>query len=366
MIFNSISLAVLLTGRMKKNSGNSYLIALAIYDIGVLVLNFGVGVARAQIPTVNEYFQQHEWLCRLHAVVMDLVKMLSIWMIVSFSVERCLSVFLPLKAHLFSSVRRSQVVILVVSFIILVFSCHKIFITGFEKNSVFGYSACITTRLKMPRIVLVNVALGTWTPLCVTVVTNVVLVIKVKTTGRLRRRVFGRKCHSNARDSAATRTLLAVSLAYIILVLPLGVTQSVEMGQNIGSPLPGDPGYLTTKQRKYLLKLIRETCFCLYQLNFAINFLLYLASNSTFRQQLLALVRGKQVTRQRYFHHLASSLKQHQRITSMKELYRCSSSSTTVTTGATSSMKESCSSRKLSEWNQCWCYQAGRCAANFC
>jgi len=335
VVFNLISLAILLTRRMRKVPANNYLIALAVYDIFVLLLNFAVGVARAQIPVVNEFFQRNEWICRLHAVVVDLFSVLSIWMIVSFSLERCLTVFLPLKAQRISGVRKARVLIIVVSLIMLLFASQKIFVTGFEGDSVFGYKACRTQRLVLPQIVLINVAVSTWAPLCIITGTNLALVIKVKSTERLRRRIFSRECHPNMREAAITRTLLAVSLAYVILVLPLGILQSMEMVHNMNRPDDGDPSYILYIHRKDLLKLIRSFCFCIYQLNFAVNFLLYLASNGTFRKQLRAVCRGKQITKERYFHQLTTSLKQHR---SMESMRHCNSRSSVTCISSVNSL----------------------------
>jgi hypothetical protein len=67
---------------------NMYLSALAIYDCLALTMNFMIGVLRGQNKNVNKTFQDYEDLCKFHGVIVEVFNLLSIWIIVSFTIER--------------------------------------------------------------------------------------------------------------------------------------------------------------------------------------------------------------------------------------------------------------------------------------
>ena len=90
-----------------------------------------------------------------------------------------------------------------------------------------------------------------------------------------------------------TRTLLAISITYLVLLLPLGTVQTIEIvvkSTNIVSP-----STIALEQQMYikytkifrLLKWIRALCFFVYQINFGINFFIYMLTNTRFRQAFL-------------------------------------------------------------------------------
>lgn len=85
-------------------------------------------------------------------------------------------------------------------------------------------------------------------------------------------------------DEKATKLLLAVSSAYVILILPLGLIQTTELIWNntekVGTT---DPNYVHFMTTKIKLKWSRAFFFFFYQFNFAINFFLYVSSSSATR-----------------------------------------------------------------------------------
>ncbi|KAL4223271.1 hypothetical protein ACF0H5_016743 [Mactra antiquata] len=85
-------------------------------------------------------------------------------------------------------------------------------------------------------------------------------------------------------DEKATKLLLAVSSTYVLFVLPLGIVQSVELIWN-GTMVvsPGHPDFVHFMSTKIRLKWTRAFFFFFYQLNFAINFFLYVAASSATR-----------------------------------------------------------------------------------
>lgn len=317
LLFNLLAFLVLVSPRMQRQTTNTYLAVLAVYDGCVLVFNFMIGVLRGQNQEpINKAFQENEWLCLLHSVVVELFNLLSVWMIVCFTVERCIAVFLPLKASTLITKKKTKGTVFGITLFLLAFSLHKLFVSGFEGDSVFGYKACKTNRKTYPEAIFFYVAFNTALPTTLIIVLNSMIIYKVNQSQRLRKTMtrYGAKTNKGEkktterqakRDSKVTKTLLVISSAYIILVLPLGITQMVELyWNNARKELPSadDPQqqmlYIVFMKRKHLLKWIRAFLFFFYQLNFAINFFLYILSTAKFRSELRSMFCLQKMNRQ--------------------------------------------------------------------
>lgn len=297
LVFNLMSMIVFTTKGMRKHSQNSYLLALAIYESNVLVFNFMVGVLRAQhSDIINRVFEDNEWLCITHSVVVELFNLLSIWMLVCMTVERCVVVIFPLKASKLCSLRNSRITVIVATLILSLISCHKILVSGFEGDSVYGYKACITNRIKLSSAIYVYVALNTWLPMVIIITANIVILVCIYRT-RNKLTAFGSRNtkapgRGRSRQDRLTRTMIMISLAYIVLLLPLGITQMVELFWNStrkcipSAILQQQLKYIEYRRRQLLLKCIRSLCFFVYQVNYSVNFFIYCLSNPKFRLAL--------------------------------------------------------------------------------
>lgn len=281
VFLNSLSFIILTRKNMRKTTSNLYLAFLAVYDTCSLTFNFMVGVIRGNSETANKSFQDSESLCTFHGVVVELFNLLSVWIIVAFTVERFLMVKFPFKARTWSP-RKTVVTLVVVSAVMTLVSFHKIAVSGFEGDSVFGYKACKTRRKIFKEIIYVYVALNTWLPTFLLVSLNLVLMYELR-KNRVKRAQMSQTAMSKS-DERATRLLLAVSSVYVLLILPLGIVQSTELVWNGTMAVsPGHPGYIHFMSTKIRLKWARAFFFFFYQLNFAINFFLYVASSSAVR-----------------------------------------------------------------------------------
>ncbi|XP_045170790.2 somatostatin receptor type 2-like [Mercenaria mercenaria] len=290
---NILSFIVLTRKSMRKTTSNLYLAFLAVYDTCSLTFNFMIGVIRGNSETANKSFQDNEALCTFHGVVVELFNLLSVWVIVAFTVERFLMVKFPLKARTWSP-RKTVVTLVIVSAVMTLVSFHKIAVSGFEGDSVFGYKACKTRRKIFKEIIYLYVALNTWLPTVLLVTLNLTIVHELR-KNRTKRLQMASTSMSKS-DERATRLLLVVSSSYVLLVLPLGIIQSTELIWNGSMAVPpGDPEYVSFMSTKIRLKWTRAFFFSFYQLNFAINFFLYVASSSAvrFRASLRKVLRMK-------------------------------------------------------------------------
>lgn len=166
---------------------------------------------------------------------------------------------------------------------------------------MFGYKACITNRLKLAKVIYVYVALNTWLPAAIIIVSNIAILVRVYHSKTVQQKISS--CIGNVnvakgmvKEYRLTRTMVLISLMYIVLLLPLGVAQTYELFWN--SVQKTEPSINTVEQLKYieykkgqlLRKWIRALCFFVYQLNYSINFFIYCVSNSKFRSVLYSLL----------------------------------------------------------------------------
>ncbi|XP_067930721.1 probable G-protein coupled receptor B0563.6 [Watersipora subatra] len=294
LLFNLLIIITLSRKTVRQNTSYMYLLALAIYDSSVLIFNFMVGVLRAQNPdTINRAFQEKEWLCLCHSVLVELFNLLSVWMIVCFTVERLIAVEFPLKVHRLCSVKRTRATIVSVSIAILLISMHKVFISGFEGDSVFGYKACHTNRRKFQEAIYVYVTINTWFPAITMGVLNSVIIYRIHKSARVRRKmslkVLKSRKTGEKRQMRTNWMLIATSIIFLGLLLPLGAVQMTELLIRSDSPRPSavaeeQQAYIRYAKQALLLKSIRCLCFFFYQLNFGINLFIYLLTNVQFRR----------------------------------------------------------------------------------
>ncbi|CAK9301140.1 unnamed protein product [Gordionus sp. m RMFG-2023] len=133
--------------RTLKNSYKLYLGALSVWDTCMLIFNFAVGAGRAIFPFFNDHFMRSPILCSFHGVLIEFFNLQSAWTIVSFSAERLLSIYLPVRFASRNPESRFFAVTIFSFFGNLSFSCLKLLTKGFESNSVFGYAPCIKRNL---------------------------------------------------------------------------------------------------------------------------------------------------------------------------------------------------------------------------
>ncbi|CAL8104994.1 unnamed protein product [Orchesella dallaii] len=308
LFLNILSFYTLVSSGLSKSGSGIYLVSLAVCDIGNLIANYAIGVARGNFPSFNAYFMKFEWLCRFHGVFVEVFQLISAWIVVSFTVERCIAIWYPIILRNTSRTRRAKTSIISLSTILTLFALSKLFLTGFESDSVFGYPPCPSKRHRWQGMAYLRVAFQTWIPTIIVFIFNCLMFHKLGQIKKKRKRLteYKHKRPKPARDqtqrkpsfinrpSPTAPMLMAVSITYLVLVFPLGAIQSVELFWNVQRKVPifGMANnelrheYIHWKTTKLLLKYIRSLFFGFYQINFAINFFLYFAAGLQFRLHL--------------------------------------------------------------------------------
>ncbi|XP_024885431.1 uncharacterized protein LOC112463322 isoform X3 [Temnothorax curvispinosus] len=307
-----------------------YLSALAISDNGALIFNYAVSVAKSHSTSVNDLFMNSKFLCGANSVSMEFFQFTSTWLIVALTWTRVIAVVFPFGAR--DCQNRSAITtitsLVCISFIISLTKlysggkasrphislsrrlirfqlrhCMIIYvpdcfpfvnesrftlIVGYETDSVFEFVPCQEKIKPWGSAMYLYIALSTWLPLLFISIGNLLLIVRIRKSYKIHNELTHNFRYRGNRTHNSSRTLLAVSIVHLILLLPLGIVETLELYWDvILIKHPANAGknerYIHWLQEKMLLKWCRGLCFHIYHWTFAINFFLYYLTGKKFR-----------------------------------------------------------------------------------
>ena len=215
--------------------------------------------------------------CKAFFCMFRSAKIFSSWVVVLICIERFIVVWFPLQAK--RILTRQTAIILVVS----AFCATYIF------DAVWSYTTSIVKGTCIPNYptvekkdfsmafliagtviynVLPSIFLVSLTPLTI---------FKLMRHRAKRLKMTGSKSHRTDETYRITRMLLAVTIAYVILVTPISVAHSIAF-------FSGDNIFQSTNED---FIIFREIAQIGEQLNYVVNFFIYVMFNSTFRRNFL-------------------------------------------------------------------------------
>ncbi len=124
MTGNILTIIVLTKRRMIMSSTNNYLIALAIVDIAYLILTLILNTSQHPCFTGTTLADILSTICR---PIADFSSNTSVWITVTFTVERWVAITYPLKSRTWCTVRRSRKIIISVMCAALICTCPSAF-----------------------------------------------------------------------------------------------------------------------------------------------------------------------------------------------------------------------------------------------
>ncbi|CAD6204041.1 GSCOCG00009855001-RA-CDS [Cotesia congregata] len=301
VILNAISFGILSKPILRFcDSGLSlYLRALAISDNAVLIFDYGVGVARSNFSAFNTLFMNSKFLCGFNSVSMEFFQITSTWLVVSLTWARVAAIIFPLQTFNKNHDCSAIIVIIILTCLSLIVSLTKLYCGGYESDSVFEYVTCQKIVIPWGIPMYFYIAFCTWLPLLFIFIGNVLLICHMRKSDvihiQLTRTVQKKLNFINGTSG----TLLAVSIVHLILLLPIGFVETLELYWDvILKKYPSkyieenQQQYISWLQEKMLLKWCRGLFFHIYHWNFAINFILYYWTGKTFRDRVISALRS--------------------------------------------------------------------------
>ncbi|XP_017765422.1 PREDICTED: uncharacterized protein LOC108554602 [Eufriesea mexicana] len=266
-----------------------YLKALALSDNGALVFNYAMGIAKSHFIFVNNLFMDSRFLCSLNSITMEFFQFTSTWLVVVLTWTRVFVIIFPFGIYGHYNNCSEIIIISILICISFIISLTKLYSGGYETDSVFEFIPCQKKIKPWGSAMYFYIALSTWLPLLFIFVGNILLIIHMKKTEKVHCQLTQNFRHKINRMHHTSRTLFVVSTVYLILLLPLGIVETLELYWDIilikfpATEERKKAEYIHWLKEKMLLKWCRGLCFHVYHWNFAINFFLYCVTGEKFR-----------------------------------------------------------------------------------
>ncbi|CAL1673456.1 unnamed protein product [Lasius platythorax] len=288
VLLNTVSFSMLSTPVLCDSNLSLYLSALAISDNGALIFNYAVSVAKSHSTSVNDLFMNSRFLCGTSSVSMELFQFTSTWLIVALTWTRVIAIMFPFGAR---GCQNCSAVIIITTLICISFiiSLTKLYSGGYETDSVFEFVPCQEKIKPWGNAMYFYIALSTWLPLLFISIGNLLLIIRMRKSYKIHNKLTHNFRYKSNRTYNSSRTLLAVSIVHLILLLPLGIVETLELYWDVilikhpAKNVEENERYIHWLQEKMLLKWCRGLFFHIYHWNFAINFFLYYLAGKKFR-----------------------------------------------------------------------------------
>lgn len=292
MISSTLSISVLLRRTMRRSTTMFYLTVLSFGDI--LVVNTGLLRRWIRYAFETDIRTFGPLNCKIHVFMTYFSLQFTAWILVAVTIDRCISVKLPLRAVFYCTMRRSRFVVVLVTFLLIMLNGHLLFTTDFQEG------ICQFNSFSMIAWPFMDFALYCFFPFSIMLICNVIIIrtiiksfkrfatIKEKTSpNNLTNEANSRRQRN--RNSNMTAMLLSVNISFLVCTLPVSVYYICE-----SFFMDADPS---------LMNLLETISSLLMYMNNAISFFLYCLSGTKFRRELFKMFKRttKEKTRARNY-----------------------------------------------------------------
>ena len=279
-----LTVCVMNLNSFSKLSARVFLIALAFSDTTVILTQplhkmFIIQVFGLDIRAISSFG------CKLSFWFFRTGKMMSSWFVVCICVERFVAVLFPFKVKILFTKRRSYVIIAIIFLALGIFNFRWSFSSNVLNNGICVSEAIDKTD---PREVLdYRIMLFLGISLLVIVPVSILLILTPVIIIMLRKQALNRKnlTKSGKHDKQvlkATTMLMSVIVAFVVMATPFGVFHVISLFK----------GKLLHEENTTLYQIGRGIAETLDQLNYTVNFFLYVLTSGQFRVAVVALFRS--------------------------------------------------------------------------
>ena len=314
-IFGNVMIIVICRRADVMSSMSVYFVTLAVSDLLSLFLN--VFNEWVHYTFDIDFMSLHTLACKLIIFFIYVSGVLSAWILVAMTVQRAVCVLWPHRADILCSARNSKAIALTMILFIMILHCHVLY----GHDMVYSSNTHMTTttpdilhdpthtsssydinfkgdKNEVAVCVLISEYVGfyfsvwSWVDLLIfsvlpwlcLVVSNSVLLWTLNVSIRQAQHSLGSAHTLGFSDrkkqvSSMTVTLFAVSMAFIVLTLPMSFIQVLGFYYYV-------VGSLDYYHKSEVIAQFNEIALALYETNTAVNFYLYCLTGSKFRKQL--------------------------------------------------------------------------------
>ena len=283
-IGNTLAIVVLSKKKMRRMPSSLILIVLAVSDLLMLYIGLLRHCIREYTGVDIRYFTLTG--CRIHIFLVYFINHLSAWLLVAVALERFISVWFPFRAKTICTHRNAALGVCAIAVALVGINLHFFWTYGerivhiADSNRTLR-NAChhrehFDTFLKeiWPGL---EASIFTYIPFTIMLVCNTLIIFRLA-RARLQRRhlsATSHGSHDSIRMTTMTGMLLAATFTFLILNTPVSLYLS---GQSTF--------WKDERKQNQNFKIFWVITQQLMYFNNAINFLLYFASSTRFRQEL--------------------------------------------------------------------------------
>ncbi|CAH1786329.1 unnamed protein product [Owenia fusiformis] len=284
-IGNALSIAVLLQKRCRKSTTSLYLSCLAVSDI----LAIDIGLSRIWINNVfhMDIRNLHDVVCRLHFFIVYFLPQASSWILVMFTTERTLAVWLPHKVSVISSKRTAAIMISLTMTILAGFNMTLFWTQILVEEDGKYYCQTHPDHIYFDYQVWpwIDSFLASFIPFTIIAICNLMIVFKLQVAKRLQQSMNTGNGRTTAdqKMSSATVILIFISIMFLTLTSPLVLYLYFYQVWYPYDP-PVDEHVAAQSELHYTIT------YLMYFTNHACNFILYVVSSAKFRADLKNLL----------------------------------------------------------------------------
>ena len=263
---------------VRRRTGTSsscfYIVNLAVCD-NLVILSKGVYF----LLTLFDIDLGH-WGCKILIYIMNVSLYYSVWLVVIMTGERFVAIVWPLKVMAWINIQRAKLMLVVLYITLTAFgSVYLVVVTSIKYD---GFAVCAPldkyTNFYDKTWLVVEVIVITYIPLILILLLNIFMIVKLK---EARRKQASLRRESQINSGQVTAMLLTVSITFFLLTSPYSFFV-ISVKQGIWD-------YKATPYSYSVYLIISTILRLLADLNHCINFLLYVASAKSFRQEIRKL-----------------------------------------------------------------------------
>ena len=260
--------------RIKTSSSCFYIVNLAVCD-SLVIFN-----KVAYYILSRFYIDLGHWGCKISSYITNASLCWSVWLVVLMTCERFVAIIWPLKAMTWLSVKRAKLMVVAIYVTMAAFNSAylvtstSLYLGGSARCGTLGKYRELFNKTWIP----METSVVTYIPLILIFLLNVSMILKIK---EARRKQAELRVESQENSGQVTAMLLTVSIAFFVLTIPRSLFL-ILVKQGIWD-------YMATPYSYSVYLLINTILRLLADLNHCVNFLLYVASGSSFRKEIRKL-----------------------------------------------------------------------------
>jgi hypothetical protein len=290
---NILSVVIFWRCRRKDQITVTYLAPLAVADLGSLIWGaYSWVVSGIFGMTLGNFFIEPplsigaQLVCKIFKYQYQVCTCISAYLIVMFSLERCLGVWLPMKIHIIATKGRRKCLIVLMMMAMLLLNIpilvyHGVhYWAGTDNLSCFYDVPDLTNTERYLLIQYSENILPFMLPCLLILVLNILIITGVWAA----RKEAALKAHFSKNDTNSLISLLFISLLYLITTLPFVTAWGICDYFNYIAGGGGFVGWSSEEVQLLLMLALFTSSFSM--INFCINFLIYASSLKIFRDEL--------------------------------------------------------------------------------